>query len=409
MKLISLDPDDFQKLLRGEIVTQGDLQVALHGIGHAQMFNALVDALTETLRLSVSDGQVPIAAFTLADDEEEVRRWIKGINQSEPCHPGDFLYQFATAVCRADDCNYPLVRPTLLALKAKFSKVPLHGGAMTIAWSNSAPTRPVLRYHGGKFRLAPKLVRLFPAHRVYTEVFGGGASVLMHKPRSYAEIYNDLDGEVVNVFRVLQNPRQAARLERMLRLTPFARKEFELGYKSTRSDIERARRTIIRSFMGFGSDSITRMKASRVGFNTRVSSVMKTGFRWDANRRGTTPASDWANFPMSLSFFCQRLQGVVIENRDAFTILEKMDYHDALHYVDPPYPIDTRSIINGRKPEHQYRHEMTDDDHVHLAALLHRLQGMVIISSYPGALYAELFKGWQRIGWQQSLFLTETQ
>jgi hypothetical protein len=121
-QLISLNLDDFAKLVRGEIVTQGDLQVALHDIGHAQMFNALVDALTESLHLAVSDGQVPMAAFTHREDEEEIRRWIKGINQSEPCDPGDFLQAFAAAVCRADDCNYPLLRPTLLALKAKFPK-----------------------------------------------------------------------------------------------------------------------------------------------------------------------------------------------------------------------------------------------------------------------------------------------
>jgi hypothetical protein len=127
MKLISLDESDFQKLVRGEIVTQGDLQVALQGIGHAQMFNALVDALTETLRLSVSEGQVPIAAFTLADDEEEVRRWIHGINQGDPAPSGDFLYQFARTVCRADESNYPLLRPTLLALKAKFPKYRFSG------------------------------------------------------------------------------------------------------------------------------------------------------------------------------------------------------------------------------------------------------------------------------------------
>jgi DNA adenine methylase len=72
------------------------------------------------------------------------------------------------------------------------------------------PTRPALRYHGGKFRLAPRLLQLFPPHRVYTEAFGGGASVLMQKPPCYSEIYNDLDGEVVNVFRVLQNPKRAA-------------------------------------------------------------------------------------------------------------------------------------------------------------------------------------------------------
>src|SRR5580658_8708284 len=102
-------------------------------------------------------------------------------------------------------------------------------------------TRPVLRYHGGKFRLAPRLLALFPEHRVYTEVYGGGASVLMLKPRCYSEIYNDLDGEVVNVFRVLQNRRKAKRLEALLRLTPFAREEFLLSYKRARADVERAR------------------------------------------------------------------------------------------------------------------------------------------------------------------------
>jgi hypothetical protein len=188
--------------------------------------------------------------------------------------------------------------------------------------------RPVLRYHGGKFRLAPNLIALFPEHRVYTEVYGGGGSVLMLKPCCYSEIYNDLDGEVVNVFRVLQDRKKAARLEAALRVTPFARAEFELSYKHTRSEVERARRTIIRSFMGFGSDSISRMKASRAGFNTRISSVMSTGFRWNANRSGTTPATDWRVYPDCIPAFVARLQGVTIENRDARQILEKMDRPD---------------------------------------------------------------------------------
>jgi DNA adenine methylase len=264
---------------------------------------------------------------------------------------------------------------------------------------NLAPTRPVLRYHGGKFRLAPKLVRLFPAHRVYTEVFGGGASVLMHKPRCYSEIYNDLDDEIVNVFRVLQDPKKAARLERLLRLTPFARKEFELGYEAAKSDIERARRTIIRSFMGFGSDSLTRMKASRAGFNTRISSTMRTGFRWNSNNSGTTAATDWASYPLQIPFFCQRLQSVAIECRDALTILQKMDRIDTLHYVDPPYPMAVRSST-----EHRYRHEMTDAEHEGLAAALKSLCGMVIVSSYSGRLYNYLFQDWERIAWTGGQF-----
>lgn len=264
--------------------------------------------------------------------------------------------------------------------------------------------RPVLRYHGGKFRLGPRLIEIFPAHRVYTEAYGGGASVLLQKPRSYAEIYNDLDGEVVNVFRVLQDPKKAKRLEALLRITPFARQEFELSYKPIRSEVERARRTIIRSFMGFGSDSISRLKASRAGFNTRLSSTMSTGFRWNANRSGTTAASDWRHYPEHIAAFCERLQGVVLEQRDAFVVLKKMDKPDTLHYVDPPYPMHSRKLGNGTSPEYRYRHEMADVHHKNLAELLHSLKGMVIVSSYPGPLYDRLYRDWKHMEWTGGQF-----
>jgi DNA adenine methylase len=264
----------------------------------------------------------------------------------------------------------------------------------------SAPARPVLRYHGGKFRLAPKLLEVFPEHRVYTEAYGGGASVLMRKPRVYSEIYNDLDDEVVNVFRVLQDRRKAERLEELLRVTPFSRVEFIRSYVPARTDVERARRTIIRSFMGFGSDSISRMKASRAGFNTRISSNMRTGFRWNSNRSGTTGASDWKHYPDHVKDFCERLQGVVLENRDAFTILLKMDRIDTLHYVDPPYPM----CVRKSRSEHRYRHEMTDHHHETLSSLLHSLKGKVVISSYPSDLYDRLYRGWKKIEWTGNQF-----
>ena len=263
----------------------------------------------------------------------------------------------------------------------------------------SAQARPVLRYHGGKFRLAPKLLTIFPPHRVYTEVFGGGGSVLMMKPRTYSELYNDLDREVVNVFRVLQNRVKAKHLEALLRVTPFSREEFDLSYMPGATDVERARRTIIRSFMGFGSDSISRLKATRAGFNTRISSTMSTGFRYNANRSGTTAATDWRNYPNYISTFVDRLQGVTIENRNALEILPKVDRHDALHYVDPPYPMSTRRTGNGSTPEHRYRWEMNDEDHRQLAECLKSLAGMVIISSYPSELYDELFRGWRKMSW----------
>lgn len=262
-----------------------------------------------------------------------------------------------------------------------------------------------MRYHGGKFRLAQRLIAQFPAHRTYTEAFGGGGSVLMQKPRSYAEIYNDLDGEVVNVFRVLQNRRKSKRLEELLRLTPFARKEFLLGYKTGRTDVERARRTLIRSFMGFGSDSVSRTKATRAGFNTRLSSTMNTGFRADSNRSGTTPAHDWMGFSASIPIFSDRLQGVVIENRDALEIMQRFDREETLHYVDPPYPASVRKVGNGSSPEHRYRHEMiTAESHEQLAAVLHSLKGMVILSGYPSDLYGRLFRDWKTVEWTGGQF-----
>jgi len=127
--------------------------------------------------------------------------------------------------------------------------------------------RPVLRYHGGKWLLAPWIISHFGPHRVYVEPFGGAASVLMRKKRSPIEVYNDRWGTVVNVFRVLRDPATAAELARMLYLTPFARDEFEGVMPSEfgeLSNVEQARYTVLRSLAGFGSASNQRSARNRV-------------------------------------------------------------------------------------------------------------------------------------------------
>ena len=282
-------------------------------------------------------------------------------------------------------------------------------GVLDGAAPHRGGARPVLRYYGGKFRLAERIIRLFPPHKIYTEGFGGAASILLRKPRCHAEIYNDLDGEVVNVFRVLQCKAHAARLERLLRVTPFSRAEFEKSYRHSKNAIERARRTIIRSFMGFGSDSITRMKASAAGFNTRISTngTMRTGFRGSSLRSNTTPAVDWMRYPEAIRQFTERLQGVILENRSAIEVIRKADRLEALHYVDPPYPhSERRDRVNGHSHgrARNYRHEMTDIEHESLAEALHGLKGMVMISSYPGPLYARLYADWKSVDWTGQQF-----
>src|SRR3954466_7106373 len=94
----------------------------------------------------------------------------------------------------------------------------------------SGGRRPVLRWHGGKWKLAPWIISHFPPHRIYVEPFGGAASVLLRKTPAFSEIYNDLDGEAVNLFQVLRRPADAGRLIELLELTPFARAEFEDSY-----------------------------------------------------------------------------------------------------------------------------------------------------------------------------------
>lgn len=235
--------------------------------------------------------------------------------------------------------------------------------------------RPILRWHGGKWILAPWIIGNMPAHRVYVEPFGGAGSVLMRKPRSYAEVYNDLDDDVVNLFRVLRSNR-ATELIDQLRMTPFAQEEFKAAYLPTDCTLERARRMIVRSFMGFGSNGVHK----------------KTGFRSNSNRSGTTPARDWVNYPDALAATVDRLSGVVILNRDALDVMASHDGDNVLHYVDPPYLFDTRK--DGCA---DYAHEMTDKQHDDLLVFLRTLKGRVIVSGYPSERYDEGLRGWRRV------------
>lgn len=241
------------------------------------------------------------------------------------------------------------------------------------------PRRPPLRYHGSKWRDAPKIIERMPPHRIYCEPFGGGAAVLLRKPRSWAEIYNDIDGAVVNFFQVLRDRHEE--LIRALRLTPFARAEFELTYEETDDPVERARRTIVRSFMGHSSAATT--KTHRIGF--RANSFGSHGHG----------AKDWRNLPAALEVIVLRLQGVVIENRDAIEVIHNCDGPETLHYIDPPYPFSTRHI--SARHGACYAQELTDDDHRELERVALGLEGMVMISGYACELYDGLYDGWERI------------
>jgi DNA adenine methylase len=239
------------------------------------------------------------------------------------------------------------------------------------------PTRPALRYHGGKWKLAPWIIEHFPPHKLYVEAFGGGCSVLLQKPRSHGEVYNDLDGRVVDFFRVLRDAELSEQLINSLQLTPFSRDEFDLAYEPTPDRLEAARRLACQAFMSHGS-----------AWHRR-----KTGFRSKArNEYYVNSSTDWARYPETLRHIVERFQGVVIENRPAVDVMQAQDGDEVLHYLDPPYVPETYK----NREEMVYLYDMTREEHEELLKAATTLRGMVIVSGYRCELYDDLLSGWRR-------------
>ncbi|ABM59467.1 D12 class N6 adenine-specific DNA methyltransferase [Verminephrobacter eiseniae EF01-2] len=238
------------------------------------------------------------------------------------------------------------------------------------------PSRPALRYHGGKFRLAPWIMKFFPPHNVYTEAYGGAAGVLLQKPRSHGEVYNDLDGHIVAFFRCLREPNKRDELVQAITLTPYARAEFELAWEPAPEQdiVEQARRTVIRAQMGFGSGGATKGRV---------------GLRIDTMRKYTTAQMNWAKYPSVLLQVAERFQAVLIENRPAIDVLEQHDSADTLHFIDPPY------VPSTRVTDAAYAHEMSAADHGELLDMAQKLKGMIVLSGYPCALYEARLPGWR--------------
>jgi DNA adenine methylase len=247
------------------------------------------------------------------------------------------------------------------------------------------PTRPALRYLGGKWKLAPWIISHFPLHRVYLEPFGGAASVLLRKPRAPGECYNDIDGALVNLFAVLRDVDTSAELCRRLILTPFSRAEYDLAFEPTDDSVERARRLVVRSYMGHGSSSAI--------------SARSTGFRASlVNRGGALPAGEWPGMPGAMHAITNRMQGVLLECRPALQVIDRYDAADTLIYLDPPYVQGTRSAKRrGGKAFHAYAYELTDADHVALLERIQQSKAMVVISGYANHLYDERLGTWSRV------------
>lgn len=234
-------------------------------------------------------------------------------------------------------------------------------------------------WYGGKFSHLDWLLPLLPDCHHFCEPFGGSAAVLINRPPSQVETYNDLDGEVVNFFRVLREKKDE--LLYMIGMTPFAREEFATAIASNGNgkflpDMERARQFFVRA------------RQVRTGL-AQTASIGRWANCLNTSRAGMAGAvSRWLGSVVGLEFIATRLLRVQIEHDSAANVIRRYDSTETLFYCDPPYPHQSRGDSKA------YSYEMTDNDHVELARLLHSIEGRAAISGYDCDLMREHYKDW---------------
>jgi DNA adenine methylase len=234
-------------------------------------------------------------------------------------------------------------------------------------------------WYGGKYSHRNWLLPLLLKCHHYCEPYGGSAAVLLNRDPSPVETFNDIDGEVVNFFRVLRDKKK--RLVEAVGLTPFSREEFCIAVCAEGngvSDVERARRFFVRA------------RQARTG----LAQTASLG-RW-ANCKNTSRAgmsgvvSRWLGSVEALPQIAERLLRVQIENRPALEVIHIYDDKRMFFYCDPPYPHQSRGDAKA------YQYEMSDSEHRELADALHGIKGKAAISGYRCDLMDSLYRGWRR-------------
>lgn len=239
--------------------------------------------------------------------------------------------------------------------------------------------RIVFGWYGGKFNHLDWLLPRLPAAHHYCEPFSGSAAVLLNRIPAPVETYNDIDGEVVNFFRILRG--RGEELTRAIGLTPFSREEFYRAIANSppaADDLERARRFYIRA------------RQARTGL-AQTASLGRWANCKDTSRAGMSGViSRWFGGVAALPEIAMRLLRVQIENRPAIDVIRLYDSPTTLFYCDPPYLHDTRGDSSA------YGFEMSEDAHVELAAQLLNCKGKVALSGYRNSLMDKLYRDWRR-------------
>lgn len=226
----------------------------------------------------------------------------------------------------------------------------------------------ILKYPGGKWRIADWILSFFPDHKVYVEPFFGSGACFFSKEPSYIETINDVDGNIVNLFRVCRD--YPEELAKAINLTPFSRDEFINCNIPSDNPIEQARRTLVRYHQSFGT-----------------SNSSKNSWRNVQTYGGPRCATMWNCLPDIIIKCCERLKEAQIENTDALRLIERYNDENTLIYCDPPY-------LQSLRKKNMYKCEMTDQQHIELLKLLKKSNSKIILSGYDNELYNSELTDW---------------
>ena len=233
-----------------------------------------------------------------------------------------------------------------------------------------------IKWFGGKGNFLPKLLPIIPYSDAYVEPFAGGGCVFFARERSPTEVYNDLNGDVINLMRVLQDPEKNTELERRLSWTLYARAE-----KARAKELRRG---------GKFKDDIERAWTLFVGINQGVGGDIASGWGYSIKESGggNTQITMWQNKLNNINLYIDRLRHAYIECDDARNIIKRFDAPNTVFYCDPPYLASTRKSGG-------YAHEMTDADHIEFLEICLKSKGAFVISGYPSELYQDLLSDWE--------------
>lgn len=243
----------------------------------------------------------------------------------------------------------------------------------------------VISWFGSKSKFVNRIVEKFPKHDTFVDVFGGSGVVLLNKPQSKIEVYNDIDSRLVNLFKIFQDPSLKKAFIERVKYAPYSREFYhECKDKLMNNTVQGIDEAICffvlsrQSFAGL-ADYSSNWSYSKTSHSSSTQKFQK-GIR-------------------SIDAFAHRFRYVQIENNSFEDILTRYDSDKTLFYLDPPYVLSSRN-----RPCKRYKHEMSDEDHERMVDALLCIKGNAVLSGYDNEFYLKL----EQFGWQKESFNIRT-